>query len=52
MSFLEFLGIAFIGFLTNEYVRYSMDETSIFSHKKQKWGFNNGYKITNSNYGQ
>lgn len=34
MSFLEFLGIAFIGILVDEYVRYSMDETSIFSHKK------------------
>lgn len=34
MSFLEFLGITFIGLLVDEYVRYSMDETSIFSHKK------------------
>lgn len=34
MSFLEFMGIAFVGFLLDEYVRYSMDETSIFSHKK------------------
>ncbi len=34
MSFLEFIGIAFIGFLLDEYVRYSMDETSVFSHKK------------------
>lgn len=34
MSFLEFLGIAFIGLLVDEYVRYSMDETSVFKYKK------------------
>lgn len=34
MSFLEFMGIAFIGFLLDEFVRYGMEETSIFSHKR------------------
>ncbi len=34
MSFLEILGIVFIGVILDEYARFSMDETSIFTHKK------------------
>jgi len=34
MTFFTFLGIISLGFLIDEFVRYGMEETSIFSHKK------------------
>lgn len=34
MSFFTFLGFLATGFLIDEFIRYGMNETSIFTHKK------------------